>query len=231
MCYSLESSIISTGVSLSAILLLFFFVPSPKDRWMALSLTGWCGMQFAELILWWDQVRPTPLNVFVTTAIIPLVLMLQPLGPLYGSYYLRGWQSSSRGRCLFTVLLSVMVFVGVSYSLFNSPLRNHTMVTEDGHLFWAVSNLPTRSVAMHFYVWVGLITLTTLLTCPSRIDSICLVLSGCAVFYMSLLHVSADSRGSVWCYYTHYISYTSVALKMARLCMPLLLPLTGKKII
>ena len=51
MCYSVESSLKTTLVSLSAIVYLLTS-NIPHYQWLGVTLIGWCAMQFDELLLW-----------------------------------------------------------------------------------------------------------------------------------------------------------------------------------
>ena len=102
MCYSLKSSLETSAMAGAAI---FFLYNSniPKFKWIACALLGWCGMQFAEALLWAtnpsaDSEKCSPLNKLITLTIIPLVLMGQPLGSLWGSLYITPWNKSSSIR-------------------------------------------------------------------------------------------------------------------------------------
>jgi hypothetical protein len=50
MCYSLESSAKTSGLSLFAIVLLLQS-NIPHFQWIGLMMVGWCGMQIAEFLL------------------------------------------------------------------------------------------------------------------------------------------------------------------------------------
>ena len=88
MCYSVLSSLKTTTLSLFAIIYLLTS-GIPHFQWIALILVGWCGMQFDELLLWLTNPKKgcTIWNKLITVTLIPLVLILQPLGSLYGSLY------------------------------------------------------------------------------------------------------------------------------------------------
>lgn len=88
MCYSVQSSAKTSLYSFIAIVLLMYS-NIPHFKWIAFTLVGWCAMQFAELLLWLTNPRKscTTANKIITLTIVPLVLCLQPLGVLLGSFF------------------------------------------------------------------------------------------------------------------------------------------------
>ena len=87
MCYSVESSAKTTLLSLVAIVVMLRS-NVPHFMWIGLIMVGWCGMQFVEMLLWLTNPRKscTPMNKLITLTLIPLVLVLQPLCALFGSF-------------------------------------------------------------------------------------------------------------------------------------------------
>ena len=110
MCYSVESSAKTSLYSLIAIVLLFQ-TNVPHFKWIGLTLIGWCGMQFAELLLWLTNPRKscTPMNKLITLTLIPLVLLSQPLFGLFGSFFVKPWRECNQKRKLFIVGYSVLI--------------------------------------------------------------------------------------------------------------------------
>ncbi len=88
MCYSVESSAKTTIISLTAIIILLKS-NVPHFQWLGVILICWCGMQFDELLLWLTNPRKgcTTTNKIITSTLIPLVLILQPLGSILGSFF------------------------------------------------------------------------------------------------------------------------------------------------
>ena len=61
---------------------------SPRLKWGAVALMGITAMQWVEGLLWLDG--PTPhgaVNQLLTIALIPLALLVQAWGPLFGSTF------------------------------------------------------------------------------------------------------------------------------------------------
>ena len=92
MCYSVESSAKTTLYSLISIIVLLTS-GVPHFQWLGVILIGWCGMQFDELLLWLTNPRKgcSAANKLITTTLIPLVLILQPLGSVLGSFFVKPW--------------------------------------------------------------------------------------------------------------------------------------------
>src|SRR4249920_222274 len=60
----------------------------PRLRWGAVALMGITAMQWVEGLLWLDGPRPHGLiNQLLTVALIPLALLAQAWGPLFGSTF------------------------------------------------------------------------------------------------------------------------------------------------
>ena len=110
MCYSVESSLKTTAMSLFAIIYLLTS-NIPHFQWIGIILIGWCGMQFAELLLWLTDPRKgcTMWNKIITMTLIPFALILQPLGSLFGSLYVIPWNKSSDLRKNFIIFYSLFV--------------------------------------------------------------------------------------------------------------------------
>ena len=105
MCYSIESSAKTSLFSLVAIIVLFTS-NVPHFKWIAMILVGWCGMQFAEMLLWLTNPRKscTPMNKLITFTLIPLILLSQPLLAIFGSFFVKPWSKCSQNRRLFIVM-------------------------------------------------------------------------------------------------------------------------------
>ena len=137
MCYSVESSAKTTLYSLTAIIVLLTS-GVPHFQWLGVILVGWCGMQFDELLLWLTNPRKgcSPANKLITTTLIPLVLILQPLGAIMGSFFVKPWSECSQNRKLFIVLYSAMIIVSMLYLFFKNNKTGCTVVSPSGHLNW-----------------------------------------------------------------------------------------------
>lgn len=210
MCYSTESSLKTTTLSLLAIIYLLSS-NDPYYKWLAITLVGWCFMQFAELLLWITDPRNgcTDFNKLITMTLIPIVLMLQPLGPLFGSLYVIPWAKSTDFRKNFIVIYSIIVVLAVSYCHYYKPYKLCTTVTPGGHLYWSTSDPDLPDSYMNkilYFIWWLMITLPLFLFWNKNMSIVlALILIPAFGFIYGLLNT--DSRASIWCYYT---SYTSV---------------------
>ena len=130
MCYSVESSAKTTLLSLVAIILMLQS-SVPHFKWIGLTLIGWCGMQFAELLLWLTNPRKscTSMNKLITLTLIPLVLVSQPLFGLLGSFFVKPWSECNQKRKLFIVLYAVLATVVVLVYFYKDPEKYCTTVT------------------------------------------------------------------------------------------------------
>lgn len=215
MCFSVESSFKTTSLSLFAIVYLLTS-KIPHFQWIGIGLIGWCGMQFAELLLWLTEPRKgcTLWNKIITMTLIPLVLMAQPLGFLLGSLFVTPWGKSSDMRKKILVSYSLIIFLLVSYCFYYKPSKICTTVTESGHLYWSTSDYSYSAVDITIYfMWAVLIVLPFILFWDKSYTIIlCLIL---IPTYGILTGLKTDSRASIWCHYTSYTSIISIAILFA----------------
>ena len=207
MCYSVESSLKTTSISLFAIIYLLTS-NIPYFQWIGITLIGWCGMQFAELLLWLTNPRKgcTMWNKILTMSIIPFALMLQPIGPLFGSLYVTPWNKCSNLRKNFIIFYSLFVILSVSYTHFYKPEKICTTVSEQGHLYWStlIENNSTAVITKYF-LWAFIILLPLFIFWNKHYLLILLIILIPTFGFITGLRT--DSRASIWC---HYTSYTSV---------------------
>jgi hypothetical protein len=177
-------------------------------------------MQFAELLLWLTDPRTgcTDWNTVITMTLIPLVLMLQPLGSLLGSLVVTPWAKSSGPRKYFLVLYSLLIVTLVGVYHFYDPYKICTTITPDGHLFWATTNHTahkTLADTITYYLWALLIIVPLLLFWDKHMMSILLLIAipAFGFFYGDLY---TDSKGSIWCFYTSYTSVIASAFLLLK---------------
>jgi hypothetical protein len=137
MCYSIESSLKTTTISLIAIIYLLSS-GIPHFQWIACGLIGWCAMQFDELLLWMTNPRKgcNIWNKIITVTLIPIVLMLQPLGSLWGSLYVIPWDKSSDFRKNFIIYFTIFIILIVLGVTFINHYKFCTTVTPNGISYW-----------------------------------------------------------------------------------------------
>jgi hypothetical protein len=213
MCYSVESSLKTTTLSLIAIIYLLSS-GVPHFQWIALILVGWCGMQFDELLLWATNPRKecTIWNKIITLTLIPIVLMLQPLGSLYGSLYVIPWNKSSNFRKNFIVYYSIFIVLAILANTFINPSKFCTIVTPRGHLHWGTSKHREYNIVGYiiYFVWAFLIALPLILFWNvNNLPIILLIITPLIGFVYGLY---SDGKPSIWCYYTSYSSIIAIIL-------------------
>jgi hypothetical protein len=220
MCYSVESSIKTTFISLFAIIYLLTS-NIPHFQWIGITLIGWCGMQFDELLLWLSNPRKgcNIWNKIITLTLIPFVLMLQPLGSLFGSLYVIPWNKSTDFRKNFIIFYSVFIILGVYFAHLYKPEKICTTITNEGHLNWHTSNnwIKNDNVNAYFnifiyFLWAFLIILPICIFWnKGYLLPFLIVVIPTFGFFTGL---TTDSRASIWC---HYTSYTSIIASIALL--------------
>jgi len=213
MCYSLESSLKTTTLSLFAIIYLLSS-GVPHFQWIALILVGWCGMQFDELLLWATNPRKecTIWNKIITLTLIPIVLMLQPLGSLYGSLFVIPWNKSSTVRKNFIIYYSIFIICAVLANTFINVSKVCTIVTPKGHLHWGTSKTIEYDTFGYivYFVWAFLIGLPLMLFWNINYLPINLLIITPLIGFVYGLYT--DGKPSIWCYYTSYSSIVGIIL-------------------
>jgi len=216
MCYSITSSLRTSGISLLAIIYLLSS-GIPKFKWLAIVLIGWCSMQFVEGLIWMTNPRSgcNGMNKFLTVFVIPIVLLMQPLGTLWGSLFVIPWDKSTDERKKFLIYYTVFLLVIIIFSRFIYPLfkkrKTCTVVTERGHLNWypTYDKLKRYDVKEMIYniIW-GLIIIYPLIKYwAGKIWPFYLIpLFGIFIGFFT------DSPGSIWCYITSYGSIIGAIL-------------------
>src|SRR6187399_1798880 len=141
MCFNATSSLLAAGCAYGVS---FYLLrrDHPRLRWGAIALMGITAMQWVEGLLWLDG--PTPhgvVNQLLTVGLIPLALLAQAWGPLFGSTF----ELPVRGRRLpFFLLLTVGLTIVVTARLVYQPI--FTQLTPQGHLnWWSPRNPPVFS--------------------------------------------------------------------------------------
>ena len=206
MCYSIESSANTTLYSFIAIAVLFQS-GVPHFQWIAMLLVGWCGMQFAELLLWLTNPRKscTTANKVITLTLIPFVIYLQVFGTMMGSFFVKPWNECSKSRKSFIMWYSSVTLV-ILLSHFYGDLNNLcATVTKSGHLNWWPSSY---TIPYFYFLWaiMTFIPMVALWNISYKIF-IPLWVFPCFGFYYGL---TTDSRASVWCYYTSFTSLMAI---------------------
>jgi hypothetical protein len=212
MCYSVKSSLKTTTISFIAIIYLLSS-RIPHFQWIGVTLIGWCGMQFAELLLWMTKPRTscTLSNKIITMTLIPLVLALQPLGSLWGSLFVIPWEKSSEFRKKFIIFYSIFIILAVSYVHYFNISKTCTIVTPQGHLHWNTSPHINKNYNYTIYVLcMVLITFPLLLFWNKNMFMLFLLIL--TPLFGFLYGMMTDGKPSIWCYYTSYTSFVATGL-------------------
>uniref|UniRef100_A0A6C0F1H4 Uncharacterized protein n=1 Tax=viral metagenome TaxID=1070528 RepID=A0A6C0F1H4_9ZZZZ len=208
MCYSVESSAKTSLYSLVAIVVLMCS-NIPHFKWIAMIMIGWCGMQFAELLLWLTNPRKscTTANKIITFTLVPLVLILQPLAATLGSLFVKPWAKCSNNRKLFIVIFSIISSFSLLLHFYGKPVKYCTTVTPDGHLNWWISKyVGTKPIAYTLWLIIIAIPIFVLWDMSYKII-VALSIMPAFGFYYGL---TTDSKGSIWCYYTSFTALVSL---------------------
>ena len=221
MCYSAESSLRISIVSLIAIVLLLLS-GNPHFKWLAIALIGWCGMQFVEFLLWLtnpkkvfegglEEIKCSEWNNIITVSLVPFVLILQPLAPLFGSLFVIPWNKSSEFLKYFFFLFSIFIISCIIY-FYDDPNRC-TTITSQGHLLWCSNKIDINTFlgTIIIYSWVFWIILPFLLFWDKSFVTIGLFVFIPLIGFLYDIYYT-DSKGSVWCYYTSYSSIIALLL-------------------
>ena len=208
MCYSVESSAKTTAFSFIAITVLLQS-GVPHFQWIGICLIGWCGMQFAELLLWLTNPRNTctTMNKVITLTLIPLVLFLQPFGTILGSFYVTPWSECTTSRKSFIVWYSIATLVAVLSYFYGNLNKLCTTVTKSGHLNWWPSSYAIP-IAYAISAVMILIPVFILWNVSYKIFIILCLLPGFGFYY----GLTTDSKASIWCYYTSFTSLIAIVL-------------------
>lgn len=224
MCYSLRSSLETSAMAGAAILYLYRS-NIPKFKWIAATLFGWCAMQFAEALLWATNPSTDPdncsiINKLITLTIIPLVLMAQPLGSLWGSLYIIPWKKSSAMRKNFLLFYTILIILTIVILTYKNIGKSCTIISPDGHLNWHTTKKNETYTSKEFNTFIGKITNSN----PDEVlSNIWVIIIGLpfAMYSNSLLtsaimfiipflgqrySFQTDSPASIWCYYTSFSS-------------------------
>ena len=210
MCYSVESSARTTLLSLVAIVVMLQS-NVPHFMWIGVMMIGWCGMQFAELLLWLTNPRKscTSVNKLITFTLIPLVLVLQPLCALLGSFFVKPWSACNNKRKLFIVLYSILSSSVLLLHFFGNRVKDCTTVTAEGHLNWWLSNY-TGNTPIAYILWLIIIALPIFLLWNISFKAIIAI--GILPLFGFFYGMKTDSKGSIWCHYTSYTAIISLLI-------------------
>lgn len=213
MCYSIESSLRTSGFSFLAIIYLLSS-GIPKFKYLGVVLIGWCAMQFSEMLLWMTDPRKCTLtNRLITLIIIPIVLALQPLGCVWGSLFLKSWDENKQFIIYYSVFVVLLLFI--QRHIINPVFLKYkdcTTITPQGHLDWSTTVATNKKFDIFTIVlmilWCGLIAYPLFKfwdggrLWPFYIIPVIGLFAG---FF-------TDAPGSIWCHITSYGSISAIVL-------------------
>jgi hypothetical protein len=217
MCYSLESSLFTSSLSFISIFILYSS-QIPKYQWLAFTLIGWSLMQLSEAVIWGSMKfsKCNIINKFITILIIPIVLMMQPLGSLYGSLYVIKWENLSQIYKFICIGLIIITILAVLYNQFSDIKRLCTVVTKKGHLNWLLSsdNISSSKKGDYFFYkafgWAFMIALPLLLFWKNKIELLLIFLIPLVGILYGIFYT--DAYPSVWCFITSFSSILFLSL-------------------
>ncbi len=167
---------------------------NPRLKFAAVALAGITAMQWVEGALWLDGPMPHgTVNHLLTIGLIPLALLAEAWGPLFGSTFVLPVR---RRRLPFYLLLIVGLTMVVAARVIYQP--STTQVTPQGHLnWWSLQNPPVFS-PWAYGLWAGVIGAPFLLWWRPFWQSMLIVSWGWVWAIASFIFT--DSAASYWCF-------------------------------
>ena len=172
---------------------------------------GITAMQWVEGLLWLDGPKPHgAVNQFLTIGLIPLALLVQAWGPLFGSTF----DLPVRGRRIqfFLVLILGLAFVVIARIVYHPT---YTQVTPEGHLnWWSPRNPPVFSI-WAYGLWAVVIGAPFLLWWRPFWQSLLIVSWGW--IWATVSFILTDSAASHWCFFvSFYAAFVLIYAFMVR---------------
>lgn len=170
----------------------------PRLKWGGVALAGITAMQWVEGALWLDGPRPHgAVNQLLTIGLIPLALLVQAWGPLFGSAF---DQPVRQRRVPFYGLLILGLTIVVAARVIYHP--TYTQVTPQGHLNWWSLQNPPFYPAWAYGLWAAVIGAPFLLWWRPLWQALAIVSWGWAWAIVSYL--LTDSAASHWCFFVSF---------------------------
>ncbi|CAJ1458547.1 unnamed protein product [Effrenium voratum] len=234
MCWSLE---VSLGTSIFSLVVSIFFLQRwqlARFRFYGGCLLGVCSMQWAEAFLWYhgdlvESCRVGGANRFGTQILVPLALILQPLGPFFSARLFLPQRAlpmcyAAPPLLWFGGLCFKYLFFGDRYPnawLFCEVLCTH--ISPMGYLVWYARNSAPDQVfalrkffevthtsfeAWQMVLWCAYISTPVLKAMRPLLKAVFACAWGLACCFLSMS--ITDSPPSNWCLYI--VSYNIMAL-------------------
>ena len=210
MCYSKDSSLYTSTVSLAAIVYLLAS-GIPHFQWLGVALFGWCAMQFSEFLLWSENPRQgcTENNKLITATLIPIALFLQGVSAMLGAFFVYPANVLKPYAAVSVAIAAATVYMMHFYN----PDKLCTVVTKEGHLNWSRklgwSDAPPAAITFGYYYWAAVIFFPLLFLWNRSVLFLAAItlLPAVGFFYGQ----ATDSGASIWCYYTSWSSIIGAA--------------------
>lgn len=210
ICFNAKASLIAGGASY-AVAFYLHGLPYARMKWASVALMGITAMQWAEGFLWLGDPRICGLtNLLLTVGLIPLALLVQAWGPLFGSLY--EVPLSARKRTFGLLLVAGLAFV-VLHRLYYWPW--FTQVTPQGYLNWWSPQNPPYYHPWFYALWAFLIGAPFLLWWRPLWQALAIVSWGW--LWALLSYWFTDNAASNWCF---FVSFYSVFLLIYALLLP-----------
>jgi hypothetical protein len=167
-------------------------------KWGGVALMGITAMQLVEGLLWLDGPKPHgTINQVLTVGLIPLALLTQAWGPLFGSLFAlpvgpRRWPFYA----LLLLGLSIVIVARVVYH------PTHTQVTSGGHLNWWSPQNPPHFAPWAYGLWAFTIGAPFLIWWRPVWQALLIVCWGWMWAVISFL--ISDSAASHWCFFVSF---------------------------
>jgi hypothetical protein len=184
---------------------------NPRLKWGGVALMGITAMQLVEGLLWLDGPSPHgAVNQVLTVGLIPLALLVQAWGPLFGSTF----ALPVRGRRVSFILLLILgLTIVVAARVIYRP--TFTQVTPEGHLNWWSPRNPPVFVAWAYGLWAAVIGAPFLFWWRPWWQALLIVSWGWAWALVS--YILTDSAASHWCFFvSFYAAFVLVYAFMVR---------------
>ncbi|WP_146451602.1 hypothetical protein [Bythopirellula polymerisocia] len=170
----------------------------PRLKFAAVALMGVTAMQWVEAVLWLDGPLPHgTINQLITVGLIPLALLAQAWGPLFGSTFVVPLRQR---RLPFFLLLVAGLLMVVTARIIYHP--THTLVTPQGHLNWWSPQNPPVFLSWAFGLWAVVIGTPFLLWWRPFWQSLLIVSWGW--FWATVSFLLTDSGASYWCFFVSF---------------------------
>ena len=204
MCFNATSSLVG-GCCAYGVAAYLLRRDNPRLKWGAVTLMGITAMQWTEAVLWLDGPKPHGIvNQLVTIGLIPLALLAQAWGPLFGSTFDRPVRE--RRVPFYFLLILGLVLVVVVRAVYQPT---HTQITPEGHLNWYSPQNPPVFVAWAYGLWAVVIGAPFLLWWRPFWQSIAIVFWGW--LWAIIAFLISDSAASYWCFFvTFYAAFVLV---------------------